>query len=97
MLTTRKANQSDSQDIFDWRNDELTRLMSHTSNLVGWDEHQAWFKASLMMRSRLLVMCEDQGLTEKVAVVRFDVMNGRALISINLSPRMRGRGWRKLV
>ena len=69
--------------------------MSHTSDLVGWDEHQAWYRASLATHSRLLVICEQQDLMEKVAVVRFDVMNGRALISINLSPKMRGRGLAK--
>ena len=35
----RKANEDDSRDIFDWRNDELTRHMSHTSDFVDWNGH----------------------------------------------------------
>ncbi len=45
MPNVRKANESDSRDIFDWRNDELTRQMSHTTDLVEWDGHSAWFAA----------------------------------------------------
>jgi len=33
----RKANENDSRDIFEWRNDELTRQISHTTDLVEWD------------------------------------------------------------
>ena len=91
MPNVRKANESDSRDIFDWRNDELTRQMSHTTDLVGWGGHSAWFAASLTNTKRLLVICEDEETDEKVAIVRFDVKDERALISINLSPQMRGK------
>ena len=93
---TRKANESDSKDIFDWRNDKLVRQMSHTTDLVEWDGHSAWFAASLTNPNRLLVMCEDDNTNEKVAIVRFDVENERALISINLAPKMRGKAMKQL-
>ena len=91
MPNIRKANENDSRDIFDWRNDELTRQMSHTTDLVEWYEHNAWFYASLVNTKRLLVICEDETTNEKVAIVRFDINDERALISINLSPKMRGK------
>lgn len=91
MPNIRKADESDSRDIFDWRNDELTRQMSHTTDLVEWDSHSAWFAASLANTKRLLVICEDEDTDEKVAIVRFDIEDERALISINLSPKMRGK------
>lgn len=92
MPNIRRAHQSDSKDIFDWRNDALTRQMSHTTDLVQWDEHNTWFAASLKNQNRLLLICEDENLNKKIAVVRFDIKNDRALISINLSPSMRGKG-----
>lgn len=92
MPNIRRVNESDNKEIFDWRNDELTRQMSHTTDLVEWDEHNTWFTASLTQQNRLLVMCEDESLNAKVAVVRFDIEADRALISINLSPTMRGKG-----
>ena len=91
MPNIRKANESDSKDIFDWRNDEFTRQMSHITDLVDWERHSSWFAASLTNANRLLVICEDEGTNEKVAIVRFDVEEERALISINLSPKMRGK------
>ena len=91
MPNVRKANESDSRDIFDWRNDELTRQMSHTTDLVEWDGHSVWFAASLTNTKRLLVICEDEDTDEKVAIVRFDVDGERALVSINLSSKMRGK------
>jgi len=87
----RKANEDDSRDIFDWRNDELTRHMSHTSDFVDWNGHSGWFAASLINKNRLILMCEEESTNEKVAMVRFDIEGNRALISINLSPKMRGK------
>ena len=91
MANVRKAKESDSKDIFSWRNDEFTRQMSHKTDLVDWDDHSVWFVSSLANPNRLLVICEDEDSHEKVAIVRFDVEGQRAHISINLSPRMRGK------
>lgn len=87
----RKANDDDSRDIFDWQNDELTRQMSHTSDFVDWNVHSSWFAASLTNKNKLILMCVEESTNKKVAVVRFDVEGNRALISINLSPKMRGK------
>ena len=87
----RKANDNDSRDIFDWRNDELTRQMCATPAFVEWNEHSSWFAASLTNKNRLILMCEEESTNEKLAMVRFDVDGNRALISINLSPKMRGK------
>ena len=48
MLVVRKANDEDSRDIFDWRNDELTRQMSHNTDFVDWDSHSNWLYSSLI-------------------------------------------------
>ncbi len=90
MIKTRKAELKDSKVIFEWRNDELTRKMSHTKNIVEWEEHRAWFTSSLKNKNRLLLLCENN--LKKIAVIRFDINSTRALVSINLSPEMRGRG-----
>ena len=87
----RKANEDDSRDIFDWRNDELTRRMSHISGVTNWNEHSGWFAASLVNKNRLILICEEESTNEKIAMVRFDIEGNRALISINLSPKMRGK------
>ena len=92
MPCIRKATDMDSRDIFNWRNDELTRHMSNKTDFVDWEVHRNWFAASLANTNRLLLICEDENTREKIAIVRFDVEENRALISINLSPNMRSKG-----
>ena len=96
MLVVRKVNDGDSIDIFDWRNDALTRQMSHKTDYVEWDRHSNWFSTSLTNENKLLIMCEKKDTLEKIAIVRFDVDEGRALISINLNPNQRGKSLAKL-
>jgi RimJ/RimL family protein N-acetyltransferase len=95
MIKTRKAKSSDSKIIYDWRNDELAREMSHTTNFVEWKEHIPWFASSLEKQNMFLLLCETENPVVKVAVVRFDIESTRALVSINLSPKMRGKGLSK--
>ena len=92
MINTRAATITDSRDIFEWRNDELTRKMSHTTDILKWEWHSAWFASSLKNKNRLLLLCEDINDSKKIAVVRFDINYKRALVAINLSPEMRGKG-----
>lgn len=94
-VSVRSASEADSKDIFEWRNDELTRHMSHTSEFVDWDGHSKWFANSLASESRLLMVCEDV-FGKKISVVRFDISNDNALVSISLNPNERGKGLAKL-
>jgi len=92
MIKTRVASITDSKDIFEWRNDELTRKMSHTTDIVEWEGHSAWFESSLKNKNRLILLCESKNVSKKIAVVCFDINSRRALVAINLSPEMRGKG-----
>lgn len=96
MLIIRKAKQSDSKDVFEWRNDKLTRKMSHSSEVITWQKHCKWFNSSLRNKKRLIFMCVDRDLQKNIAVVRFDIQHPRALLSINIAPSMRGKGKAKL-
>lgn len=91
-LRVRLADFTDSADIFMWRNDETTRAMSHSTDLVGWEEHGAWYRATLNNPQCYVLICLCATTHEKVAVVRLNVANKAAMISINLSPVMRGKG-----
>ena len=92
MIKTRKAELTDSRVIFEWRNDELTRKMSHVKGVVQWEVHNSWYKSSLENKNKLILLCESKSGSKKIAVVRFDINSSRALVSINLSPEMRGKG-----
>ncbi len=94
-ITVRLAVIADSEHIFNWRNDEQTRSMSHTTDIVEWEGHSKWLEATLENHKRCLLMCCIIEGDERAAVVRFDVEADTALISINLAPSMRGKGLAK--
>ena len=93
MVSVRLANLSDSKEVFNWRNDNTTRKMSHTNEIIDWQEHNHWFDSNLESKSQYLLICYIEGTHEKVAAVRFNLQNNIAIISINLSPSMRGKGF----
>ena len=95
MLVVRKVSDKDSKDIFNWRSDILTRQMSGNRDYVEWEGHSEWLSSSLTNENRLLIMCEKEDTLEKTAIVRFDVKESRALVSINLKPNQRGKGLAK--
>ena len=96
MVNARKAQHSDSKIIYEWRNDELTRKMSHKTDPIEWERHRKWFTSSLTNPNRLLLICEAKSSNESIAVVCFDIEADRALVSINLSPPIRGEGMASL-
>ena len=90
-IKIRSAKENDSRDIFEWRNDKITRQMSHSSEIIDYENHSRWYSSSLDSESRILLICEDDS-NEKIAIIRFDISESSAVISINLNPTQRGKG-----
>lgn len=86
----------DSQRIWQWRNDPVTRAMSVTTEEIPWDRHRAWYAQAATDPSRvLLLVFEDDS---PVGMVRFDLRAvADAEVSINLNPQARGSGQGKRV
>lgn len=95
MIKARIAEEKDSKTVYEWRNDATTREMSITTETIDWEGHKNWYEHSLANPSRLLLICTMEETDKSVAVVRFDVDRKKALVSINLSPEMRGKGLAK--
>jgi len=93
VVRVRRATAGDSQYIFDWRNDERTRQMSHCADVIARENHDLWYKSSLSDNSRMLIICEDSDSGHRLGVVRFDIDGKRALMSVNLAPDARGKGF----
>lgn len=95
MINIRPAAAEDSRNLFEWRNDQQTRLASISQAEVGWADHEKWLANSLASSERHIYIAE---LTEgdavaEVGMCRFDVDPERvtAEVSINLNPVFRGR------
>ena len=89
-LKVREANIDDSNEIFEWRNDPITRQMSFNSDVVTFSTHNKWFENSLHNKNKYLLIVEEKG--RKISVVRFDIKEEKstAEININLNPLERG-------
>ena len=91
-MIIRHANASDSNELFLWRNDETTRLMSKSSNVIDEKNHEKWLKQCISSKNCYLYI----GILNnyKVGVVKFDCdfKKKESLVSINLNPQIRGKG-----
>ena len=89
-LAARPAVAGDAQTLFDWRNDETTRLNSRSQEPLSWDGHVGWLERCLADPQRILLMVGDSA--GDVATVRWD---RRAEfdweVSITVAPQHRGR------
>lgn len=92
-ICARLAIESDCKNVFEWRNDTLTRSMSHSSEIIEWNQHIRWFSKSLFSKNKILVICEKD--KKKISFVYFDIAKTNVLISINLNPNWRGKGLAK--
>ena len=90
-IIIRKLEKKDSIDIFEWRNDSLSRSMFVSTEPIAKEEHNEWFNNSL--KNPLVTIYLGMMLDIKLGVCRFD-FNPKAKsaqVSINLNPIMRGK------
>ncbi|KIG13968.1 N-Acetylneuraminate cytidylyltransferase [Enhygromyxa salina] len=92
-LRFRPALPADAELVYRWANDPVTRAASFSNELIGWDQHLAWFTAQLGRDDRHPFVVEVDGAP--VAFVRLDASaakDGLCTISVNVAPEARGRG-----
>lgn len=94
MIKVRKSNPEDIKDLFEWRNDYLSRQMLLNSNKVKWENHKQWFEETLQSQNRLVLICTLKN-NEKIGVVHFGLDKKIPKIAINLSSYYRGKGLSK--
>lgn len=81
----------DSQYIWQWRNDPVTRQMSIHTDEVPWDRHRAWYAQAARDLGKVLLIASHDGTP--LGMVRFDLHGAdEAEVSINVNPALRGQG-----
>ena len=81
------------KDVFEWRNDKITREMSFSSEKIKFESHLYWFKNMMNDKNQFVYIgIEEEG---RVGICRFnlDQKNNIAEVSINLNPKMRGKNY----
>lgn len=83
----RRATMDDAALLLAWRNDPLTRAMSHDSGEVSRDGHLQWLSRSIAMPWRTLYIASKNDVP--VGTFRIDT---REELSWTISPEHRGQG-----
>ncbi|OAJ71372.1 UDP-2,4-diacetamido-2,4,6-trideoxy-beta-L-altropyranose hydrolase [Methylobacillus sp. MM3] len=87
-LVLRMARPEDSEAVFAWRNHLSIREVSRSPAPIPWDNHKVWFSEVLNNHNRLLLIAEMDAVP--VGVVRFDIQDAKAEISLYLVPGQPG-------
>lgn len=83
-IEMRKIRSDDSEHLYAWRNHPAIRAVSRNTEPIAWEDHSRWFASALNDPSRQLLIGQRDG--EPVGVVRFDILNDQAEVSIYLVP-----------
>ena len=89
-ICMREATLDDAEALFQWRNHETVRGASRHTDPIARPEHDAWLRAALADPDRLLLIAERDGAP--IGVVRFDIVGGRAEVSVYRVPDAAGGG-----
>ncbi|MDI1293633.1 MAG: UDP-2,4-diacetamido-2,4,6-trideoxy-beta-L-altropyranose hydrolase [Methylobacter sp.] len=89
-IDMRMARPDDSESLFVWRNHPAIRAVSRNSGLINCEDHSQWFASLLSDPNRVLLIGLREGVP--IGVVRFDIQNHRAEVSIYLVPGITGCG-----
>lgn len=92
-MKIRRARESDSKELWSWRNDPQTRKNSTNKDEISWEAHSDWYASSLDNKAREIFIGLDDKTDEPIGMVRFDGNDAKATsdVSINLNPDWRGK------
>lgn len=91
----RKATDDDIDMLFEWVNDELTRMNSFNEDKISYDEHIAWFKEISEDNNRYQLILMD-GVTP-VGQIRLSILDDVAEIGYSVAKVYRGYGYGKKI
>lgn len=80
----------DALDVLEWRNDRASIAASKTG-AVDQASHLDWFAKAIVSRDHDLFIATENG--RKLGMIRFDKLHESWLVSINLAPAERRRGY----
>jgi UDP-2,4-diacetamido-2,4,6-trideoxy-beta-L-altropyranose hydrolase len=89
-IKVRPAVAQDRDRLLAWRNAPAVRASSRNSAEISPQDHERWWGQVLSSPDRFLLVAEDS--EGGVGVVRFDVHDGEAAVSIYLAPSRLGQG-----
>jgi len=95
-LRLRNATEADCRLLWEWANDPEIRAGAFSPDPIPWESHVRWFGERLADPSSVLYIAMNaDGVT--VGQVRYQLRENRAVLSVNLDRRFRGKGYARQV
>lgn len=94
-LFLRYATIEDARDVFDWRNDPVTRENSFNKDELDLESHMLWFGKRLGRENTLMYIMMNKD--KKVGNIRIDIEGTTGEISYMIAPDARGKGYGKKI
>lgn len=92
LLHLRPVTAADAPLLFEWVNELEIRAASFNSQPIPWEDHERWLTRKLASVDAVMLIAETtEG--EPAGVVRFEVAEQLATISIAIAARFRGQGY----
>jgi RimJ/RimL family protein N-acetyltransferase len=93
-FSIRNATLVDATILLDWSNDPLVRENSFNTDKIVWDSHIQWFKNKLSSNSKILIL---ETPTQKIGVIRFDVVDNHYVLNYSICKEFRGKGFGAMI
>ena len=90
-LKLRPVEEKDCRRLWEWANDPVVREASFCQDLIPWEQHVNWFQAQMRDQSTRIMVAMDSDQAD-IGTVRFNLEGNRAVVSISLDKRARGKG-----
>ena len=95
MLSFEYANIDHQQLLFDWANDEETRMNSFSSAFIKWNDHVEWMHRKLADPFCKIYIFKFEN--KLCGMVRIEKNKDEIIIGISISKNFRGRGFASLM
>ena len=90
-ISLRVAEPSDCDDVYHWRNAKENRMQSFDMLPIELASHKTWFEKTVKSKENLLLIAEED--EKPVGVIRYDLNDKFAKVSVYLVPGMHGKGY----
>lgn len=88
-IAIREATTNDTQLLFEWANESVTRQNSFNPNPIDWNSHVVWFNKKLKDTNCKIYIFQIND--DPIGVVRFET-GINTIIGITVAPNKRGMG-----
>jgi len=90
-IKLRPAEPADCDSVFNWRNAEKNRMQSFDKLPIEYASHKTWFEQIVKSGDNVILIGEED--EKPVGVLRYDVNDNQAKVSVYLVPGMHGKGY----